>query len=219
MFFRKLLLIFTKPFTWLLRLIRWFFHQLSLKVLGVVLLLITAAGISYIALTSIQIKPAAEKQSGLTTPQINGKPEMAPAIATLTLNKEFTFATYNNSGNKLGEFKYTIENAELRDEIIVRGQKATAIQGKTFLILNIKLTNDQDKNLNINSRDYVRLSSGNNEWLAPDVHNDPLEIQAISTKYSRLGFAVFDNQRNFKLKVGEIDKDKTDIEINFKPQD
>lgn len=70
----------------------------------------------------------------------------------------------------------------------------------------------------MNTRDYVRLIIDGNqeEKLAPDIHNDPVEIQAISTKQTRLGFAIDDNDKSLALQVGEIDGEKEVIELNLR---
>ena len=70
--------------------------------------------------------------------------------------------------------------------------------------------------IEIDSKDYVRLSVNNSdEWLAPEIHNDPVEVQAISVKNTRLGFTINAKNESLKLLVGEIDKDKQEIELNF----
>lgn len=143
--------------------------------------------------------------------------QLPESRATTTLNKEYSFPLKNDKGEEVSKIKYIIETAELRDQIIVKGSKASAVKGRTFLILSLKLANDYKKDIEIKSADYIRLSVGNNktELLAPDIHNDPVSVAAISTKYIRLGFAVNDNERNFKLKVGEISGVKETVDINF----
>lgn len=136
--------------------------------------------------------------------------------ATQPINRDFTFPLKDESGKDIGKITYTIQNAELRDEIVVKGQKATAVKGRTFLILNLKITNGFNQTIQINSRDYVRLIVDNSpERLAPDIHNDPVEVQAISTKFTRLGFPINDSDKNLVLQVGEIDGDKSDIKLNL----
>ena len=134
-----------------------------------------------------------------------------------TLNKQFNFSLKDNEAKEVGKFKYIIESAEIRNEIIVKAQKATAVKGRTFLIVNLKLVNDLKTGININSRDYIRLTVNKNgdELLAADVHNDPVEVQAISTKYSRLGFAINTSDKNPTLLIGEINGAKQRIELNF----
>ena len=70
----------------------------------------------------------------------------------------------------------------------------------------------------MNTKDYVRLSINgtDKELLAPEIHNDPVVIQAISTKSTRVGFPLSASDKKLKLFIGEINGNKTQIELNFK---
>lgn len=151
-----------------------------------------------------------------SNPAPQQKVQLPPAKDSLTINKELSFPIKDSVNKEVGNIKYILESADLRDEIIVKGQKATSVEGRTFLIFNLKLVNEADKGVNLKTRDFVRLSSNNGgEWLAPDIHNDPVEIQAISTKYTRVGFPINETNKKFKLQVGEINGKKEIIDLNF----
>ena len=148
----------------------------------------------------------------------NTEVEVKGASAEQLLNREFLFPLKNDKGEEVNKIKYIIEKAELRDEIIVQGQKATAVSGRTFLVITLKITNEYKQSIKINTRDYIRLVVNNNEneLLAPDIHNDPVEIQAISTKYTRVGFPVNDTDQNLTLLVGEINGEKERVNLELK---
>ncbi len=133
------------------------------------------------------------------------------------INKTYEFPIRDAKGKEVSKIKYTLEKAELRDEIIVKGQKASAIDGRTFLILNLKITNDYDKAIQINARDYIRLTVNNSpEKLAADIHNDPVEVLAISTKLTRIGFPINDNDKNLTLQIGEVNGKKDTLKLSLK---
>lgn len=142
--------------------------------------------------------------------------EVKGARATQQIGREFRFPL-SDGEEDVSELVYTIEKVELRDEILVQGQKATAIEGRTFLIISVKLTNEFTQPIEIDTRDFIRLSVNGNEeeWLAPDIHNDPVEVQAISTKYTRLGFAINVSDKDLVLRVGEITGDKEFVELEL----
>lgn len=147
----------------------------------------------------------------------DGRVEIMPAKATQQLDKSYTFPLTDSKGDVVSEIKFEIRKAELKDEIIVQGQRATSVKGRTFLILDLLIKNDNDASININTRDYVRLSvNGDDEnRKAPEIHNDPVQIQPISTKETRLGFTINDTDENIVLFVGEINGDKDKIELSF----
>ncbi len=133
------------------------------------------------------------------------------------LNKTFSFGIRDNAGVEVSKLKFVIQNVELRDEIVVKGQKATSVEGRTFLVVNMKITSSYSKPVQINSRDYLRLMvNSSDEKLAPDIHNDPVEIQAISTKYTRVGFPINETDKNLTLQVGEVSGPKETIKLNLK---
>lgn len=143
---------------------------------------------------------------------------IADAIDQQTINREFRFPLLSNTGEEVSKIRYIIESAELREEIIVQGQRATAIQGRAFLIIHIRVTNEYSQGIDINTRDYLRLGVNNeNEWLAADIHNDPTEVQAISTKRTRLGFPISTSDTNLVLQIGEINgpKQRIPLELSF----
>ncbi len=112
---------------------------------------------------------------------------------------------------------YAILSANKQNQVIIKGQKAYAVSGRTFLIINLKLTNSSSQTIQLNSKDYIRLSIGNSkELLAADLHNDPIVVQPISTEYTKLGFPVNVDENHFVLHVGQLNGPKTDIPLNFK---
>ncbi|MCL5090730.1 MAG: hypothetical protein M1514_01835 [Patescibacteria group bacterium] len=130
------------------------------------------------------------------------------------INKDFTLSF--GSGRQKTVIRYLIESAEVTDEIVVKGQKYKAVSGRSFLILNLKITNEGSEGVQISSRDFVRLSlNGQGEKIAPEIHNDPVEVQAISTKLTRLGFTINSNEKQFVLSLGEIKGEKQTVELSF----
>jgi len=140
------------------------------------------------------------------------------AKATEAVGREFSFPLRDAKGVEVGRLKFLVDKAELRDEILVKGQKAKAVEGRTFLLLTLKISNEFERRIEIDTRDYVRLSVNGNkdEWLAPDFHNDPVEVQAISIKYTRVGFPINGTDTNLVLRIGEIKGEKTEISLTIK---
>ena len=177
-------------------------------IIGVVVI---AALISLVrSLPDAKSKPA-DSSSQVTAPN---------ALATINLDKNFTFPLKDDKGTVVGTFSYVIQSASIQKQIIVQGQRATAVNGREFVILNLKITNNLKKTIQLNTRDYIRLivASNSSEQLAADIHNDPVEVQAISTKFTRIGIALddADTRKTIHLKVGEIDGAKQNIDLNFK---
>lgn len=156
-------------------------------------------------------------QSGSAALTSSNKVVLPKPKASQTLNKDYTFSLKEASGKTVSNFKYTIESIEKRDEIIVKGKRAVAVAGRTFLIVNVKIRNDYKSTVSINARDYIRLTVNNSsDKLAADIHNDPVEVQSDSTKQTRLGFPINETDKNLTLLVGELDGKKDTIKLNLR---
>ncbi len=151
--------------------------------------------------------------SNFTGTFVDTRSGVPAAKASQTINKKFSFPLKDQEGKEVSKIKIDLQGVELRDQIIVKAQRVTAISGRTFLVLNLKITNEYNKTVQMNTRDYFRLSVNNNEdeLLAPEIHNDPVEAQASSIKYTRLAFAINDSDKNLKLRVGELLNDKKTV--------
>lgn len=174
----------------------------------VIILVVVAAGV-IIAFKNIP--------SGSQTTASSNKPSAPTPYATQVINKEFSFPIKDNDGKEISKIKYLIESANLQDEILVKGERAKAVTGRTFLIVNLKITNSYKQGIQINSRDYVRLilDGKKDELIAADIHNDPVEVQAISTKSTRIGFPINEDYKSLEIQVGEINGAKQSIKVEF----
>lgn len=133
-----------------------------------------------------------------------------------TLNKDFTFPITDDKGTVLTTFQYAVVSLQRQNSIILQGQPAEAVADKTFLIVTVKITNPSQQSMQINSKDFVRFRLDNTkEWLAPEIYNDPLTVQAISTKYTRLGITIPQTVKKVTLQVGTISGNKASIPVNF----
>lgn len=142
--------------------------------------------------------------------------EAPTPLATQEINKTFNFPLLDDKGKEVAKIKYVLESANLQDAFIYQGKTATAVKGRTFLIFNLKITNPYTKTIEINAKDYIRVKmNGSEEQLAPEIHNDPVQIQADSTKYTRIGLPINDTDKNLIILVGELDGKKEEIKLNL----
>ncbi len=140
----------------------------------------------------------------------------APDAITVPVEREFSFKVYDQNKQLSDPVRYIITSAQLTKQIIIKGQKANAVSGRMFLILNLKLVNDFDKSLFLNTRNYIRIQPlGTQDNLAPEIHNDTVEAQPLSTKLTRIGLPVDERIKEFTLFVGELEGGKEAINIRF----
>ena len=137
-------------------------------------------------------------------------------IATQELNNEFKFPLKDGDGKTVAQISYLVETANLQDAFIFHGKLAKAVKGRTFLIFDLKITNPYTKTIEINAKDYLRVRvNGKEEQLAPEIHNDPIQIQANSTKYTRIGLPINDTDKNLTLLIGELTGKKETIKLTL----
>jgi len=110
------------------------------------------------------------------------KNQVVQPIADQIINRVFQFSVKDKTGKVITNFDYKIIDAQLINEVIINGQKYNPIAGKVFLVINLEITNNFTQTITIQPRDYVRiLMNHSSEKLAPDIYNDPVDVQAIST--------------------------------------
>lgn len=141
---------------------------------------------------------------------------MSTDVQSVPVEREFSLQVYDKDKKLSDQIRYVITNAQLTKQIIIKGQKATAVKGRIFLILNLKLVNEFNNSLFLNTRNYVRVQPfGAQDKLAPEIHNDTVEVQPLSTKLTRIGLPVNEENKEFTVFVGEIDGQKEEINIKF----
>ncbi|KKQ25627.1 MAG: hypothetical protein US62_C0004G0020 [Candidatus Woesebacteria bacterium GW2011_GWA1_37_8] len=181
--------------------------------------LMTYGGVGLVLIILLLIiRSGGNKNNRNTSVLSNSNTSINAPLVTKEIKREFSFPLRNSKKEEVSTLKFSIETVEIRNEILVKGQRAQAVSGREFLIINLKVTNNFSNAIQLSTKDYVRLAvNGNeNEWLAPDIHNDPVEVQADSTKYTRVGFPVNSTDKDFILRVGEINGSKETIKLEIR---
>ena len=195
-----------------------FFKKSPLFPIGLAIVVVVAIVAIFARHTLTNTNQSQTQASTLGANTATNKPvTVAKPLAIETLNKTFSFPLRDSTGKQVSQIQYEIQSAELDNQIVVQGQIATAVAGREFLVLNLQITNNYSKAVQLNTRDYVRLIVDNsNQRLAADIHNDPVDVEAISTKNTRLGFPIDSSAKNLKLEVGEITGPKQTVQLTLK---
>lgn len=114
-----------------------------------------------------------------------------------------------------GNFKLRVTNAEFADFILVQGKKATPIDGKTFLVINMEIENPYRVELYAFPVDFFRLVREDGSKFAPSVHQGTVQVRPESTKKSNVGFVVEPKEKKFKIEIGQVGEPKEVLEIIF----
>lgn len=141
-------------------------------------------------------------------------------LASTPINVNVPIPVLDAKGVSLGVMTMMVTDAEKRDEIIVQGKKANALEGRDFLIVNLKIINPIASGVGVKTRNYFRLNvNGSSDWLAPDIHNDKedngVEVQALSTKNTRIGFPINETDNSLILQIGPIEGEKQQVPLLF----
>ena len=144
----------------------------------------------------------------------NNIPNSNPVLAQTALNSEYKFEALTASKKKT-EIVLRLTDAEIRKEVLIQGKPATASGDKAFLILNLEFDNADTVSKYITPVDLFRLVDDKGKKFAADVHSNMVEVAPISTKKTKIGFVVLSSQKTFKLNLGELEGEKTDLEVKF----
>lgn len=93
-------------------------------------------------------------------------------IARTEINQSIDIPT----GKDDSVITYQLVDAEINSEITADGERYFPKEGKQFLILNLKLSNDSENRVAINTRDYVRLDANNQGDRLPPAFFNELEV-------------------------------------------
>ena len=135
--------------------------------------------------------------------------------SSVSINKEYNFPIYSSDGKTESSLKMVVTAAQRNDKILVNGKTSQAAVGKDFLILNMEITNATNNKLNVRPVDFFRMVGADGKLFAADVYNDPVKVEPISIKKTRVAYVVSESQENFKFQIGEIKGDKQEVEINI----
>lgn len=145
-----------------------------------------------------------------TSPTVTPTPE----TKIQALNKEYLFPLKDFEGKEITQIKYLLKQYEFTKEVFVNYQKALITNEKIVLAFDIDITNDSSTAFEIITRDYLRLSINNEDkWIAPEIHDDPVEVRPHSTKTTKVGFTINETDTDIKLQVGEPDNPQETIKI------
>lgn len=204
----------TKKITFSSRQVRSTIHSLKNTLRKSFFIPIIIFGFFVLVVAFLAIRAVISHQASVL-PGEDEKVQLAKPKATQVLNKEFQFSLKDENGKEVSKIRYILESVEIRDELIVKGKRARAVEGRTFLVLKLKIVNDFKQSIKVNARDYVRLTlNDGKDRFAADIHNDPVEVQADSTKQTRLAFPINENDKNLVLHIGELTGKKESIKLN-----
>lgn len=135
---------------------------------------------------------------------------------TIKVDKAFDFIGRDQNGNPtLNDLSLAFTTASKKDSVTIQGQKATAKDGKIFLVLEVQIKNDSQQVLYLLPVDLIRLVMDEGTKVAPSVHQGMVEVRPVSTKFSNLGFVVEVSQKEFKFEIGEVDEEKQEMMVRF----
>lgn len=137
-------------------------------------------------------------------------------VSTVEVNRRFEVPIKNQDGSETGEnLGITITKIEKTNNILIQNNPAKTKPGKIFLVINLEIQNDTRKQLKVRPVDMVRLIGQDGKNYAPDVHNNEVSAEPISLRKTRVGYVVDENQKTFKLLIGEVRGQQDAIEVTF----
>ncbi len=135
---------------------------------------------------------------------------------TIKIGKSYEIIARTKEKQKTtGRFTLTITDAQFADSILVQGKRARPVKGKLFLIVNMEITNPHKVQLYAFPVDLFRFIREDGQKFAPSVHQGTVLVRPVATKKNNVAFVVLPDEKKFKIEVGDINKAKETLEINF----
>ncbi len=143
----------------------------------------------------------------------------------VNLNKVYSTVALDVTGKpSKNKIDINIKTAEKSQDILIKGQPATAKNGSSFLVLQIELKNPSNERLIISPLNMLRLIVDNQKRAAeiyteevPQIRGSVV-VEPDSTKVTRVGFVLTPDIINkpLKMQIGDVNAtDKTVIDLKF----
>lgn len=151
----------------------------------------------------------------IPSPQKQTTNQSSRVLSQVEVGRSFTFPAQIQGGKKTEDITFTLTQAERKNEIKVKGQPRQAQSGRDFLLLRIELDNPSTEKLVFASADFIRLLGKEEKKFSPDFHNGSVIIDPLSVRRDLVSFIIPEEKKSFTFLVGELEKDKERLEINF----
>ncbi len=141
----------------------------------------------------------------------------APAPAkVLPLSQNFQVVAKTQDGKTTnGKLQIQVTGAQKATSMLVQGQNVIVKNNKVFLIVNMEITNSYLVPLYTYPVDSFRLVAADGKKFAPTTHQGNVEIRPESTKTSTAGFVVPQDQKRFKVEVGDLTSNRVILEFSL----
>jgi hypothetical protein len=168
------------------------------------LLILIIAGITFLTFlysNTVSKSSSAIKSSGATE--------------RVVVDKAFELEAYVGNTNEKAPVTAHLKNVQKTNSITISGKKNTLKSGSTFVLLTFVIENNTSERLVFPTRDIVRYIDPNDKKFAPSISEKAIVLEPQATKIDTIGFVEPANIKTMKFSIGELEKTKETIEINF----
>lgn len=188
---------------------------------GAVITALVVGGVYFLNNTkgsSTNSNSSAGDVAGASTAKAGNNPKV-------NLNKTYASDSLDVTGKaSKNKIDMIIKTAEKSQDILIKGQPATAKNGSSFLVLQVDLKNSSTERLIISPLNLLRLIVDNQKRAAeiyteevPQIRGSVV-VEPDSTKVTRVGFVLTPDivSKPLKLQVGDINiAEKSIIDLKF----
>lgn len=179
-----------------------------------VIIAVLAIGGGVLALRSNSNSSSNSQVQGAQTQQANVILEKAE------VNKIFEIKALNTQGKEAKDkMSMNIKSIEKTNEILVKGNPATAKGESRFLVLNVELSNNTKERLIVAPLDLLRLVI-DDQKRAAEIYTEELTqikgsvvVEPDSTKLTRIGFVLSEDivAKKKSLQIGEVNSEEKEL--------